>query len=256
MLLVAAGVVNAGPVMYVYPSIAPNPFLSPSWNQYAQNAVYALEYGLSSYGTPGTPAYYQQLTAGILPGDVVATTFNSWRGQAPPPPGYGGEFGNALLFGLSVLGGGQTFTLGGLTYNENFFGFPDAFSFAGQVYGYDLIGVNYGPDGIPGTPDDVRYGELNPGNDSVPVHALYFAGLGAMFWVDNPAELASTISQIWDIQPPYSSGSFSTLIGGQPVSGTGETYIVPEPGTVSLLLVGLAGVLGWRRHHSARSRCR
>jgi hypothetical protein len=238
--------------MYVYPSIAPNPFLSPSWNQYAQNAVYAIEHGLSSYGTPGTPAYYQRQTTAITPGEVVATSFNSWRGQAPPPAGYAGEFGNAILFGLYVSGGGQTFALGGLSYNENFFGSLDTFSFAGQAYGYDLAGVYYGPDRIPGTADDVRYGQGNPGNDGVPVDVIYFAGLGAMFWVDDPAALASTINQVLNNEPPSAAGAYSILIGGVPVSASGETYLIPEPGSASLLLVGLVGVLVWRRRKSAQ----
>lgn len=251
VLVIAPVVLSAGPVMYVYPSIAPNPFLSPSWNQYAQNAVYAIEYGLGSYGTAGTPAYYQRQTTAILPGEVIATSFNSWKGQAPPPTGYAGEFGNAILFGLYVSGGGQTFNLGGLSYTENFFGSLDTFSFAGQAYGYDLVGVYYGPDRIPGTADDVRYGLGNPGDDSVAVDVIYFAGLGAMFWVRDPAELASTISQVLNNRPPSASGAYSITIGGVPVSAEGQTFLIPEPGTAGLVLLGLTGVLAWRRRRTA-----
>lgn len=244
--LLFAVCVAAAPIVAVYPSIAPNPWYSPSWYDYAQNAVAALQAGASSWGTPGTPSYYQRRYT-FYPGEVVVTDFESWAGQAPPPPGYEGEYGNALLFGLYVDGDGNTFRLADVWYYENFFGSADWFNFAGQFYGYDLVGHYFGPDGIPGTADDIWYDESNPGNDSVLVHRLWFAGLGAAFSVSDPADLAYALQWISQHEYPFGWGSYLVWINGRAYYGEASATLVPEPSTLALAAVGVALLLGLRR---------
>jgi len=231
LLSYACSVATAGPILSVFPSISPNPWWSPSWEDYARNAVYALENGLSAYGTPGTPAYYQQITT-FLPGQVVLTGFPSWQGQAPPPPGFENEYGNMLFFGLHVISD-TPFTLADLNYDEFFFGYIDSFNFTGQFFWYDLVGL-YINGGV------TRYDELNPGNDSVPIHQLFFVGLGNGFYVDDPADLPGALAAIMALGPPdaYGTGTYSI---GQ-AFGSGTATLIPEPCTVSLLALGLAGV--------------
>ena len=245
LILALPSFLMSGPIMELFPSVGPNPFLSPNWENYARNAVTALRLGVTSFGTPGTPAYYEQLVSAygpptVRPGELVSTTFESWKGQVPPPPGYGGEYGNALVMGLYLDGGSSVFYLKDLEFFGNFFGSSTSFSFAGEPFGYDLVGHYYGPDRIPGTADDVWYNELNPGSDSVPVDRIWYAGIAGLFYVTDPASLPGVIASIWSASFPYAQGGYRIWIGDQQVSAEERVAVVPEPGSLLLTAAGIA----------------
>ena len=80
-----------------YAAEAPNAFGSPSYTGWANNAIYALEHGLTSYGTPNTPTYFQEITGVSTSGNIVSG-FPSWNGVADPSSPYNNELGNRLTF--------------------------------------------------------------------------------------------------------------------------------------------------------------
>jgi len=241
------GVAAAAPLLYIAPSIGPDPFLSTSFDLYSADALWALQHNLSSFGVVG-PGYYSQLGGFFTPNEVIGTNFYSWLGQAPPPPLYASEYGNMLYYGLVIYGNGTQFTLSDITFNDDFYGnIGPTELLANVAFGARLIGINYGPDGVPGGGDDTIYnGTVAIGTPSTLLDALYFSGFGDQFYVAgqgslaaNQTALADAIAEINNACCAYSTGTYTLTLGGHAfvIEGTLNT---PEPGTVALVGLGLA----------------
>ena len=151
--------------MEVFPSPAPNVFGStPGWAGYVPNALDALEHYKSAVGDPAlTPtAYYRALFLDERMN--IVTTFPSWNGYANPGSRFGAAFaseeGNRITFGLHILGNGTKVKLSNLSRvmhssdPSNIFAYTSNFLTAS--YSDRIVGIDYGPDGIKGTADDVR----------------------------------------------------------------------------------------------------
>ncbi len=180
----------------VLPSISPNPFGSPSFAGYANNAITALVNGQTSAGTPGTPTYYSVLPMSgsnytTTTASIIATDFNSWNGQANPGGAFANELGNFLNFGVVVTRNNatvpptDTFTLAGVSIN-----ITDTNGNANDNLGYsdDLSGTNFGTDSI-GT---IKYGwdgtgglspNITSGDDTTPTNALWYTGFATSYQV-------------------------------------------------------------------------
>ena len=235
------------------------------------NALYAIPNGLNSYGTPGTPTYYQAAPATLPISANIVTGFASWNGSANPTGAFAGEEGNRLHFGLDIRGNGTTqFDLNDLTFSINSTDPSDTLAFSGDFVGYDYngtsrIGINWGPDRIPGTADDIVY---TSGNGMTPVDEIVYVGVGNA-WDAYDASPGATLQDkidriadgVWrdtsdgsnangpDYSLPtpfYATGTYS-LDGA---TGSATVEFVPEP-TGIVALLGLAGMgligLVWRR---------
>ncbi len=157
--------VAAGPTGTVTPALAPNGWGSPSFGSWADNALAALKTGASSYGTPGTPTYYQVAPTTLSVLDNVVTGFPSWNGRADPGSVFGaafaGELGNRLHFGLDLKGNGTKLAIGLLSFDSlstdptNSLGVGFSYAIGDYNYTSQWVGWDYGQDGIRGTADDV-----------------------------------------------------------------------------------------------------
>lgn len=257
LLFAAAPCLQAGPythTMIQTPSIAPNAYLSPSWTTYYTNAIAAIQAGATTWGAPG-PGQYNAVTSGwVLPGDVVVSSFNSWRGVAPGA--YAGEFGNRLHFGLLLLGNGQMFRLSNLWFGmsstpDNFFQFTGGRGTADPFTSYNpwTVGIDYGPDGVPGGGDDTVY---TSGAATQLVHALFYVGVGNS--IDATSEPGATPQDQLNSAMNYVSGMGITNryclyddIGDELVCSDSHIDIVPEPAPALLMLAGLGGLAAVRR---------
>ncbi|MCR4274460.1 MAG: hypothetical protein NUW02_00190 [Candidatus Campbellbacteria bacterium] len=176
--------VSADILVNVYASPAPNGFGSPSWSGYLANAMNALQNGLSVVGDRETdPTAYSALVR-YFPGDVMVTSFSSWRGISEPPAPFNGEYGNRMHFGLVALGDGlEWFTLANVQFA--ILSSDGQLNYIGSLVGTTLngttrVGVNYGPDRVLGGGDDIVY---NSGeSDSTVLDALYYVGVGNGYW--------------------------------------------------------------------------
>jgi len=158
LLVVFMGMAGAAayadaPTITVIPSVAPNQTSgSPSWATYESNALYALENGLSSYGTPGTAGYYQAVanSGQVTLAQTLVTSFPSWDGIADPTGNYAGEYGSRLLFGAVVNGNGNTIELSNLSFNWTWDGQGGWYSGdygEGYTYNAHTIGIIDNSDG-------------------------------------------------------------------------------------------------------------
>src|ERR1035438_9107757 len=93
-----AGAALAGPIVYVVPSISPDPVLNLStYDAWSAHALIALQDGTTANGAAG-PSYYAQI-ASFASTDVIGTNFPYWKGQLNPPAPFDTQTGNGLAFG-------------------------------------------------------------------------------------------------------------------------------------------------------------
>jgi hypothetical protein len=248
------------PTITVTPWLAPNVFGSPSFAAAQTNAVNAMYYDVSSYGTPGTPAFFQAQTTPVTSAENIVTGFPSWLGQADPGtvfgPAFASELGNRMTFAVRIVGNGTKFSIDQLSFsatstdpgNALAFGFP-----AGSyTYGPAYEGVLAGPDGILGTPDDVF---ITSGPASQLVDELVGRGSGNSFAAYCSSCSVSDEQAAIDLAAaypgtPYSfTGTYS--IGNASGSGTFVVTPAPEPRSALVLVTALCGLLEVRRRRKS-----
>lgn len=244
----------------VFPSSAPNAFGSPSWNAYAANALHSLEKGLGTTGDRNiTPTAYEVLQDYFDPGDVMVTSFNSWRGVANPAVPFDNELGNRIHFGLHAFGDGGVdttrFRLNDLTFAID--SSDGLLGFSGDFVGLDFngttrYGIDWGADRVKGGGDDTIV--TGPGSGMVPVDELVYVGVGNAYLPADIAEIADIVPYIYDeeiqIGAEYcirdSTDTFGFCSSGTFIS-VESRLAVPEPGAFTLMGAGMLAMTRLRR---------
>jgi hypothetical protein len=239
----------------VVPWLAPNATSgSPSFPGAQENAVQAMYNNVTTFGTAGTPTYFQA-QSDVTTASSLVTGFNSWLGQTDPGtvfgPAFANEYGNRLTFALRVDGQGSQFSVSQLSFSAVSTDAGHLLSFGYGVGEYDytsgLRGVLKGSDGILWTNDDII---ITSGPNTQLVDGLVGRGSGnsnesyctGCSFSDQQAMLNSNAS--------YAGSNFTFTgtyaIGSDTGSGTFNIAAVPEPETYAMLLAGL-GLLGYVR---------
>lgn len=231
----------------VTPSSAPNAYGSSSWSAYAANALSSLEAGGGNVGTRATdPTAYEMLGTSYEAGDVMVTSFNSWRGVSSPGAPFASEYGNRLHFGLAAVGDGSvTFTLADVSFSIT--STDSALDYAGNLAGLTLngttrVGLYFGADRALGGGDDVWY--TSGESDSTVLDALFYVGVGNGYWPSDAADMADTANYIY--------GNGIAITGGYSIKdfeGSATLVAVPLPSAAwaGLTLLGVIGLLRLRR---------
>ncbi len=212
----------------VHAHSAPNAYGSPSWGAYMANVMQALQNGLLSVGDRSAdPTAYEEIVR-FTPGDVMVTSFSSWRGVAEPPVPFNNEYGNRLHFALVALGDGtERFTLADVQFA--ILSSDGELNYIGDLSGTSLngtsrVGVDYGDDRVLGGGDDTIYDSGEP--DTTTLDALFYIGVGNAYWpgdtTPDQAVLNETADYIWD-ENIIVSGGYS--VHGYENSGTATVVL-------------------------------
>lgn len=252
--------------MDVFASSAPNVYGSPSWGAYAANALNSLKNGLGTTGDRNlSPTAYEVLVDYFDPGDVMVTSFNSWRGIANPAMPFNNEYGNRIHFGLHAFGDGGVsstrFRLSDLSFYIN--SSDGLLNFSGNFVGYNFngttsYGIDWGADRVKGGSDDTLI--TGSGSGTVLIDELVYVGVGNAYWPADIAEMADTAVYIYDEDLTITGGyvisdgatfgfsdNTTVMVRSSPPSSSND---VPEPGTLTLLTAGLGGLLIASRRRS------
>ena len=280
--LLSAGLSSAGIIIAVTPSISPDYVdnngndPSASYTTWQNNALYALQNGLSTYGTPGTPGYYaaESATAGGMqsvaatPDNPLGYTLPSWMGQVVtnPASNYINETGNSVRYGVVITDTGGTFTLAQLgfdytdpltaTTGNGLQGTIPAGSYLQTYTSADFAGM-------------LAFNGINPVTDpTAPLTELIFAGSGfstnpqpctdpsgTCTAAEEQAALNGTASYVGT---PYDTVNGEYFLVdptlGTTVIATGDSTfsITPEPSTWFLMITAVP-VIGAIRRRLSRS---
>lgn len=271
-IVLMALAINASAIeIQVTPWSAPNGYGSPSFDGAVSNQIYALRNGLTAYGNPALPTYYQAAPAVMDVRDNIVTGFPSWKGDADPVGTYGAafgsEFGNRLHFGIDIRGQESKIAIVNLAFTafSTDLGNSLGFSYIVGSYNYSsqYMGWDYGLDGVRGTGDDIF---ITGGPNSRLVDEIVGRGSGNAWDVyDTSAPLLGTrqekidfaVSQIKGDGTPFDFVGTYTM---GDVNGSGKVTFgtvpgpasVPDTGSTLALLGGaLMGLAAIRRKLSA-----
>ena len=236
-------------------SSAPNAWGSPSWAGYRGNALTSLEntFGDDLGSRLTDPTAYDVVTT-IPWSDNTATGWAFWMGNLSPVAPFDQELGHRLHFGVRVLGNGTRFSLAELEFDMNssdpgndmdfdgWFDGTDPFGVGPETYGPSRRGIDYGPDRVKGTMDDIVYN-----TDSTPaeteVDELIYVGVGNAWDAtqepgNTPAEqtesLRCYLEGLLSIAPINISTTYSIRDGGHsgPLLASGSATVTMVPTNV------------------------
>jgi hypothetical protein len=249
--LLAGGTEGASIGITVTPWLAPNVFGSPSFPGAVSNAIEGQLAGSPSFGTPGTPTYYQA-QSNVSSAQAIVTGFPSWLGVADPGTAFGAPFaaelGNRMHFGILALGNGVQFSVGQLgfsaTSTDPFNALAFGFSVGAYNYSLQLQGILYGGDGQFGGGDDTY---ITAGAADQLVDGLVGRGSGNSFAAYCPGCTIEQQQAAIDAAAAYPGGPFDFTgvytIGEYEGSGTFHINPVPEPSSLVLLAGVIASLL-------------
>jgi hypothetical protein len=240
LLLLAASaafsaVVDISVIASVGPTADSPSGIPASWTTYVDNAEYALQNNLTSYGTPNTPGYYTQATTPFYSGGLITTTFNSWMGSAPGL--YAGQYGNELYFGLSLYST-TAFSMSQVGWFSDFVSLSPA-NLSPLTFNLHTVGISGGT-GTNCSGGTLYNGVANSGTSSTLVNCLWYSGVTGFDLVSDPADLSGALSDLT-----------GTGYGGYTLGdSSGQANVdaeIPEPGTVALLSLGFGAILCLRK---------
>ena len=242
-------------------SVGPPPTsLSYANGGYTGTVLSALSRGIGPGSYPADFPFFYPLAPANLPWGAV-TVDNSgqsvWLGNVitdTSSPFYG-EKGTAFYVNAMFVGDGvhkfsadnidYLVTSGDLAHSLNASG-----SLAGLTYGLDpIIGVDYGPDGLIHTADDIVYNSRNQAPGSAPVDWIIYAGVAVAYDATNVG-LGYVQNYVNSVGPFDLTIAYTINDGTGDYSSFQTRTVVPEPASLTLLLGG--GLLAFIRRRSAK----
>lgn len=229
------------------------PIESTAASAFRSNVANALKNGVASWGTPGTPGYFDASDSHIAVADIVSTpNFSSWNGYADPGtvfgPAFSAQIGNAYRNPFLITKGVTQFSLSQVTGTTVIDGLSSHSSNLPLV-NYNsstVIGIRFGANGILGGGDDTY---VTSGVTTQLVDALIYNATSTTFTVSSIGlteqdQLNSTFGSLNGLKITTAVslngvqiGQYTQVFDSSPPVATA----IPEPATVAAL-VGLCAL--------------
>ena len=264
----------------IAPAFAPNSSSSSSFNGWAANALTAMQSSsianISDRNAPTNDATAFELVDSanptspanlINPSEMIVTSFNSWRGVAPPASPFGAELGNRVHFPFALeTDSNMKIDIANLDINWTKHWMDNDAAMATSTIIQDpltsgtfstasytdlTIGVDFGGDGALGGGDDTI---LTSGTGAV--DAIYSVGVGDGFLVDEIAgatdqeEIDAFVSNLLasDHTPQKLKTTYTvTLDSNEQLMSMSTIFLVPEPVSLVTMLPGIGILVAYLR---------
>ena len=252
--LFAALSASAQVTINVEGTMAPNAYGSPSWATWAGNAIYAAEYGLTSYGSAG-PTQFSVTTTPLPVSYNIVTDYSSWEGQADPAAPYSSELGTRASFVAVINGNGSLINMNGFGANlaatpANDLGFDapnnsvDPSDWTYDTYDIGIIFNN-------GTDISGGFTTVTSGDPSQMVNEIISVGAGDAFASvtgDDPDPMATDQQTLnYDLASVPNGYDFTGTFYYNDLSGSATIDFTPVPEPSSFALLGLGALAFFRR---------
>jgi len=243
------GSMNVSVNTYAFNVPANLPSQDPYSAQNLENILQGMQTGNWPMGSSLTPAYAMPITSGSI--SVAQTIYTpltySWNGASNPTGAFAAEHGQLLMFGGKITDP-KAFTLNQVVW---WLTFPNSTNTGTISGGYSQIGIgiNWGPDGIPGTADDITY---TSGNENTPVNEvlILYTGWGMKppsYGDQGPDGAKSYFDALYEGNSYFVGGGFA--LGDKSDFLTIQVQPAPEPSSIMLGLCGGLLILFWRKRH-------
>jgi hypothetical protein len=251
-LVIAVSVSQGSVVITTTPSVGPPPISSVSYGGYVSYVLSSLSTGANpTVYPPFYPDDYSLAPNNLHWGDITVDDSGQsvWEGGVitdTASPFYG-EKGTAFYVNLKVVGDGvHKFSADDISFTiistDPAHSLSASGTLTGLTYGVDpIVGVGYGPDGVIKTYDDIVYNRLNTAPGSTKVDYIIYSGIAVAYD-------ATTVGLEYVENYVNSVGPFDLTIAYHVDDGTGvyessqTRTVVPEPATITLLIIG--GAIG------------
>lgn len=180
MLLCVASASPAAISIKLKAAAAPNCPLSPHWAAFVENAKEAMLKDIDKLGDPTmSPAAFVAVDK-VHAGQLLVTGFHAWDGFLAPAKPFDRERGVRLHFPVRIVGNGTKFRLADLSIAIDSTDPNDSLDWSASgsdaTYSKQRVGIDYGPDGVRDTDDDVVYS--NGESPTQPIDELIYVGAG------------------------------------------------------------------------------
>lgn len=259
MMFCVVAATEAAPIISITQWIGPSG--GTASDTASANAIQGMLTGVSSYGTPNTPEYYQATSGSVSAKELIyCMSFGCWDGVADPTAVFGqnfaGQAGNLLHYGAIIQGNGSTISPSFLTFSATSTGsspIGEGVSFLG--FSPTVEGINYGADGYLGASTNTF---VTSGSSLV--DAIVLGGVGLADGVAS-CSLCTTTAQQQNALDMAAAGIYGTVTGtylynSQPIGAMSTQLVqpatvqVPEPPSLLLLVLCLVGVIAVRRRNT------
>lgn len=181
---------------------------SPSFAGYQATAMnYIRGFPIPAQNRATSPSAYAPTRVLEYP-DLAKASYPLWRGVGSPTGLFVNERGNVTFFGMSLISPSGKINPSQVFFELNSSDGANLLRYTGCIatntannqpvgFSQNMMGIDYGPDGIKGTADDISY----TSGATVPVNEIYYVGIRTAFAVSDSGVMNAVRDYVLNNEP-------------------------------------------------------